>query len=119
LAAEFERACAEVSRNPEDVRKSVGLVALVGENHDDLVRRFREWQRQAPSLVGGRTLAEVAENGLVGTPPQVMERIEEYRELGVTDLVLSFAPFPFGWCSAAGWDIVAQEILPAFKEAPG
>ena len=55
----------------------------------------------------------------MGTPPQVLERIAEFRELGVTDLVLSFSPLPFGWCSAAGWDIVAQEILPAFREAPG
>lgn len=118
-AAEFEQACADVDRDPAQVRKSLGLVALVGENQDDLNRRFEEWRRQAPWFVKGASLAEVAEHGLVGTPPQVLERIAEFRELGVTDLVLSFSPLPFGWCSAAGWDIVAQEILPAFTEAPG
>ena len=94
-------------------------MALVGETQDDLIRRFDEWRQQAPWLVKGASLAEVAGHGLVGTPSQVLERIEEFRELGVTDLVLSFSPRPFGWCSAAGWDIVAQEILPAFTEAPG
>jgi len=108
-----------VDRDPAKVRRSLGLVALVGENRDDLIRRFEEWRQQAPWLVKGETLTDVAGHGLVGTPPQVLERIAGFQDLGVTDLVLSFSPLPFGWCSAAGWDIVAQEILPAFREAPG
>lgn len=116
-AAEFERACGEVGRDPAEVRRSLGLVALVGESRADLTRRFEEWKRQAPWLVKDASLAEVAKHGLVGTPPQVLERIEVFRELGVTDLVLSFSPLPFGWSSAAGWDIVAERILPAFREA--
>jgi alkanesulfonate monooxygenase SsuD/methylene tetrahydromethanopterin reductase-like flavin-dependent oxidoreductase (luciferase family) len=116
-AAEFERACAEVGREPGQVRRSLGLVALVGENQDDLSRRFDEWRKQAPWLVQDASLDDMAGRGLVGTPPQVMERIEEYRALGVTDLVLSFSPLPFGWSSAAGWEIVAREILPAYAKA--
>jgi alkanesulfonate monooxygenase SsuD/methylene tetrahydromethanopterin reductase-like flavin-dependent oxidoreductase (luciferase family) len=87
------------------------LVALVGENEQDLGRRFEEWRRQAPWLVEDDSPADVAGYGLVGTPQQVMERVEEFRTLGVTDLVLSFSPLMFGWCSAAGWDIVAEELL--------
>jgi alkanesulfonate monooxygenase SsuD/methylene tetrahydromethanopterin reductase-like flavin-dependent oxidoreductase (luciferase family) len=115
-AAEFEQACAQVGRDPTDVRRSLGLIALVGENQDDLVRRFEDWRRQAPWMVKDATLAEISEHGLVGTPEQVLERIQEFRALGVTDLVLSFSPLPFGWSSAAGSDIVSQEILPAFTE---
>ena len=112
-AAEFERACAEVGRDSGQVRRSLGLVTLVGENQSDLSRRFEEWRRQAPWLIQNASLADVADRGLVGTPQQVRERIEEFRAVGVTDLVLSFSSLPFGWCSAAGWDIVAEEILPA------
>lgn len=109
--AEFERACAEVGRDPGTVGRSLGLVALVGENEQDLGRRFEEWRRQAPWLVEDDSPADVAGYGLVGTPQQVMERVEDFRTLGVTDLVLSFSPLMFGWCSAAGWDIVAEELL--------
>jgi alkanesulfonate monooxygenase SsuD/methylene tetrahydromethanopterin reductase-like flavin-dependent oxidoreductase (luciferase family) len=110
--AEFERACEEVGRDPDTVRKSLGLIALVGENESDVHRRFEEWRQQAPWLVQNDSPADVAGYGLVGTPQQVGERVGEYLALGVTDLVLSFSPLMFGWCSAAGWDIVAQELLP-------
>lgn len=116
--SEFERACAAVGRDPGEVRRSLGLLALVGENQDDLSRRFAEWRRQAPWLIGDASPADLADRCLVGTPRQVADRIEEYRALGVTDLALSFSPLPFGWSSAAGWDIVAAEILPAYREAP-
>jgi probable F420-dependent oxidoreductase len=115
-AAEFDRACEEVGRDPGEVRRSLGLVALVGENERDVYRRFEEWRQQAPWLVENLSLADVADRALVGTPEQVKERIEEYRALGLTDLVLSFSPLPFGWSSAAGWDIVAEAILPAYRE---
>ena len=117
-ATEFEAACEAVGRDPGEVGRSLGLVTLIGENQADLARRFEEWRRQAPSHLAGASLADVAQKGLVGTPEQARERIEEYRAQGVTDLVLSFSPLPFGWCSSAGWDIVADEILPAYRETP-
>jgi hypothetical protein len=48
----------------------------------------------------------------------VKDRLEEFRALGVTDVVLSFSPLPFGWSSVAGWEIVAEEILPSYRERP-
>ena len=115
-AAEFDRACGAEDRDPAGVRRSLGLLVLVGENQKDVNRRFVEWKRQAPWMVKNATLADISEQGLVGTPEQVLERIEDFRALGVTDLVLSFSPLPFGWSSAAGSDIVSQEILPAYRE---
>ena len=116
-AAEFERACEETDRNPDTVQRSLGLVALVGEDEDDLARRFEDWRRLAPGLVKDASPAEYANQGLVGTPGRVRERVEEFRALGVTDLVLSFSPLMFGWSSSAGWDIVAEELLPVYREA--
>lgn len=115
--AEFERACEDVDRNPDTVGRSLGLVALVGEDEGDVARRFEDWRRQAPWLIKNASPAEYADLGLVGTPQQVMERIEEFRALGVTDLVLSFSPMMFGWSSNAGWDIVAEEVLAVYREA--
>ena len=116
-AAEFERACGEADRNPDTVRRSLGLVALVGEDEDDLARRFEDWRRLAPGLVKNASPAEYANRALVGTPGRVQERVEEFRALGVTDLVLSFSPLMFDWSSSAGWDIVAEELLPVYREA--
>ncbi len=116
-AAEFEQACEAVGRDPGEVQRSLGLRALVGENDRDVRLRFEEWRQQAPWLFKDLEVADVTDHGLIGTTEQVKERIEEYRALGVTELVLSFSPLPFGWSSAAGWDMVAEEILPAYREA--
>lgn len=92
-------------------------MALVGEDEDDLALRFEDWRRLAPGLVKDASPAEYAGRGLVGTAGRVRERVEEFRALGVTDLVLSFSPLMFGWSSSAGWDIVAEELLPVYREA--
>lgn len=115
--AEFERACEEAGRDPEAVEKSLELVALVGVDEGDTAGRFEDWRRQAPRVVKGASPAAYAEHGLVGTAQQVLERIEQYRELGVTELALRFSPIPSGWSSSSGWDIVAQELLPVYREA--
>jgi probable F420-dependent oxidoreductase len=113
----FQRACWKEGRDPAEVRRSLGLMVLVGENQKDLERRFEVWKGQAPWLIGERSLTEVAEQALVGTPEQIIARVEQYRAHGVTDLVLSFSPLPFGWSSLAGSDIVAAEILPVLHRA--
>ncbi len=74
LSTEFDRACEEVGRDPVSVRRSVGLLTLVGEDRGDLERRFVEWRRSAPWVVGDSTLDDLARRALVGTPQQVAER---------------------------------------------
>ncbi len=116
-AADFDRACDDVGRDPQTVERSLGLVALVGDDESDVRRRLVDWKQQAPWLFESASLEEVRRYGLVGTPQEVRERIEEFDSLGVTELVLSFSPLMFGWSSSAGWDIVAEEVLPVFGGA--
>jgi alkanesulfonate monooxygenase SsuD/methylene tetrahydromethanopterin reductase-like flavin-dependent oxidoreductase (luciferase family) len=115
-AARFDRACHDAGTDPHAVRRSLGLVALVGEDERDVRRRHADWRQQAPGQWGTSPEA-LRSRGLAGTPHQVGERIQEFVALGVSELVLSFAPIEFGWCSSAGWDIVATEVLPSFGQA--
>ncbi len=115
-AARFDRACHDAGTDPHAVRRSLGLVALVGEDERDVRRRHSDWRQQAPGQSGTSPEA-LRSRGLAGTPHQVGERIQEFVALGVSELVLSFAPTEFGWCSSAGWDIVATEVLPSFGQA--
>lgn len=116
VSAQFGRACEEVGRDPAEVGRSVGLLTLVGENRRDLERRFAEWRRTAPWAIGEASMDEFARRALVGTPQHVLGTIAEFRQLGVTDLVMNFGPIPFGWSSAAGWDMVAEGVLPALRD---
>lgn len=110
---ELERACAEVGRNPAEVRRSIGLIALVGEDRRDLERRFSRWGELAPpGVLQGVDLADFAADRLVGTPDQVLERLAAFREAGMQELVVNFAPLPFAWYPDSGRELFREAVLP-------
>ncbi len=105
-AAAFIRACEEVGRDPASLRRSAEVTVLVGEDEDDLRRRFRAWQTLVPEVLGGTALGEFAQRGLVGDVERVGELLAEYESLGVEELVASFAPVPFGWLPDSGLELL-------------
>ncbi|WP_026424223.1 LLM class F420-dependent oxidoreductase [Actinokineospora inagensis] len=71
---QFDRvsaACAEIGRDPESVIRSVALVVCVGRDDAEIARR-------ADRI--GRAVGELRENGLAGTPDEVVDRIGQWRE---------------------------------------
>ncbi|MGV9558514.1 LLM class F420-dependent oxidoreductase [Streptomyces sp. NPDC003401] len=74
------RAAAEkAGRAPEEITYSNALVVCVGK--DD-----REVARRAAAI--GREVDELKENGLAGTPAEVVEKIGRYAEVGATRFYL-------------------------------
>ncbi|MDT0266248.1 LLM class F420-dependent oxidoreductase [Streptomyces sp. DSM 44915] len=66
-------AAKEAGRAPEDLVYSNALVACVGRTEAEVTRR---------AAAIGREVAELRENGLAGTPGEVVEKIASYREAG-------------------------------------
>ena len=88
--------CEAVGRNPDDVWRTLGLYALVGEDDADVRRRFDRLREQSPS--GITTLADFdgfRTGRLVGTVDQVREQVHEWEELGVDTLILGAGAVPF------------------------
>ncbi|WP_326569490.1 LLM class F420-dependent oxidoreductase [Amycolatopsis rhabdoformis] len=81
--AQFERVAAAaeaVGRDPKEILRSVALTVAIGRDDAEVARR---------ASAAGRDLAELRENGLAGTPAQVVDRIGQWREkTGVTRLYL-------------------------------
>ncbi|MBU4214816.1 MAG: LLM class F420-dependent oxidoreductase [Actinobacteria bacterium] len=73
------QACRDVGRDPATLTLSVALVACVGRDDAELARR-------AEAI--GREPAELREHGVAGTPTQVVERLGQLRELGLTRVYL-------------------------------
>ncbi|WP_112263572.1 LLM class F420-dependent oxidoreductase [Lentzea terrae] len=69
--ARVDAACAEIDRDPREIIRSVALVACVGRTDADVARR---------AAVIGREVSELKQNGLCGTPAEVVERIGAWRE---------------------------------------
>jgi F420-dependent oxidoreductase-like protein len=71
---QFERvanACAAIGRDADEITKSVALVACVGKDDAEVARRAEKI---------GRDADELRANGIAGTPGEVVERLEQWRE---------------------------------------
>lgn len=74
--AQFERvreAAREIGRDPGELVYSNVLVACVGKDDAEVARR---------AAATGRDVAELRENGLAGTPDEVVEKIGRFAETG-------------------------------------
>ncbi len=67
--------CRAVGRNPADIRKSLVMQVMVGENERDMATYLEQMRSRGQAAVAG-------------TPEQVAEQIMPYIDLGVGDFIL-------------------------------
>jgi F420-dependent oxidoreductase-like protein len=73
-AAQFDRvakACRQVDRDPDTLRRSAALTVAVGRNDDELTAR---------ALAAGQPLEQLRANGLAGSPDQAVDVLGTWRE---------------------------------------
>jgi alkanesulfonate monooxygenase SsuD/methylene tetrahydromethanopterin reductase-like flavin-dependent oxidoreductase (luciferase family) len=97
----FERACAEVGRDPSTVRRSwIGGCACAPT------------QAEAQALAGDRFSPNSDEDfGFVGTPPQLIEQMRPFIALGVDYFILDCGGFP----NLTTLEMLINEVLPALN----
>lgn len=69
--ARVDAACAEMGRDPREIIRSVALVACIGRTDADVARR---------AAVIGREVDELKQNGLCGSPAEIVDRIGAWRD---------------------------------------
>ncbi len=79
VLADIDAACEAIDRDPGSLIRSAALVACVGVDEGEVARR---------AAAIGREPSELRENGLAGTPDEVVTKIEQYRAIGVTRIYL-------------------------------
>ena len=102
LAAEVNRACQEVGRDPGSVRRTwIGGCACAAT------------QQAAEELAGERFSAQdEADFGFVGTPRQIVEQMQRFIDLGMDTFILDCQDFP----KPDGLQRLIDEVIPAVKE---
>jgi alkanesulfonate monooxygenase len=102
LTGAFERACAEVGRDPSAVERSWGRGCACAPT-----------QAEAETLAGDLFSAEPAAEdfGFVETPNQIVEQMGRFMELGVQRFKLDCVEFP----RVRGLDLLINEVLPSLK----
>jgi alkanesulfonate monooxygenase SsuD/methylene tetrahydromethanopterin reductase-like flavin-dependent oxidoreductase (luciferase family) len=107
----------EEGRDPEEVTRSWLAHVLVREDPDELEaicdRIFPLPWGEEEDIEDELTPENAWEKGqlLIGTPNEVIERIEHVQDLGFEKLQLMFMDFP----ESRGMEVFADEVMPAFE----
>ncbi|HVL83587.1 MAG TPA: LLM class F420-dependent oxidoreductase [Pseudonocardia sp.] len=103
VAAQFGRvddACRAVGRDPAELIHSVAQVICVGRDDDEVARR---------ALTLGRTVADLGDNGLAGTPAEVVDRLGAWAErTGATRVYLQLLDL----ADLDQIELIAAEVVP-------
>ena len=98
--------CADVGRDPADVRKSLTFRAVLDEDEQEARDRAR-------GLYGDPLPERLRKMMVVGTPEQCVERLGAYADLGVGDFLLGAMP-PI---DPQTIELIAEHVAPAVKAA--
>jgi alkanesulfonate monooxygenase SsuD/methylene tetrahydromethanopterin reductase-like flavin-dependent oxidoreductase (luciferase family) len=110
-------ACVKAGRSIDDLELSLETQVLIAPTRRHVADLLEHAARLGPT---GDTAARVdpaapEDQWLVGTPDQVIARIEAYRALGISHFMLWFMDFP----SMDGVRLFAESVLPHFKGRTG
>jgi F420-dependent oxidoreductase-like protein len=96
-------ACEQAGRDPSSIVYSVGQVVCCGKDEAELARR---------AAAIGRDLAELRENGLAGTPAEILDKIGEFAASGAERFYLQVLDLT----DLDHLGLIAEAVLP---HAPG
>src|SRR5207244_1903958 len=99
--------CDREGRDPRAITRTANLGLALGRDEAQ-VRR----QEESLRLMFGPMTDFVRPGILVGTPPQVIERIRQYAAAGAEWVILALRA-PFDW---EGLELFIQEVMPAFPD---
>jgi F420-dependent oxidoreductase-like protein len=97
-----EAACEKIGRSPSTLRRSVAALLVCGSSDAEVTRRTQAEATYLP---------EALEHGLVGSPDQVVDRIGQFTDAGITRFYLQ-TPQQF---DLDHWEFFADKVLPQLK----
>jgi len=98
--------CQAIGRDPETIEKSVSVPLILSTDRSKLDAMLAD-------MAGRRaaTIEEAKASYLWGSPDDAIRKIEAYRDMGVTHIILSLrAPY-----DPAQLELFAREVIPAVR----
>lgn len=116
------RACEKEGRDPDTLRRSVGVYGLIGHDDADVRRRFeRLLERTPPGVLAGPngtgavSFEEFKGTRFVGTVSEVMDMLGELKDLGVEEVIFTLGALPFQLGSLEDIEIVGADVAPHLR----
>jgi F420-dependent oxidoreductase-like protein len=94
------RACEDANRDPTTLRLSAAVVVCCGADEDEVARRAKAI---------GREPKELRQNGAAGTPAEVIDKLNAYRDVGADTVYLQVLDLD----DLDHIRFIASEVLPA------
>ncbi|HET9173391.1 MAG TPA: LLM class F420-dependent oxidoreductase [Actinospica sp.] len=94
-----DEACRRIDRDPKTLTHSIAQVLCVGRDEAEIARR---------AAAIGREVAELRENGLAGTPDEVVGKLERFAEAGTERAYLQVLDLS----DLEHLELVAAEVMP-------
>ena len=96
--AAVDAACRKIGRDPKTLTHSIAQVLCCGRDEAQVARR---------AAAIGREVAEVRENGLAGTPAEIVDKIGRFAEIGTERVYLQMLDL----ADLDHLELVASEVM--------
>lgn len=108
----LERTAEEAGRDPESIKKSVGLYVLPGNTRREIEDGWRRYvEASPPGVSAGVDPFDWGADKLMGSGGQMRERIEAFGELGVEEVILGFGLLPFQIADERAVELFSKEVI--------
>jgi probable F420-dependent oxidoreductase len=98
--------CESVGRDPEEIVKSLGDICHISRDEAEVKREVLKYKPDELSM-------EEYAFHMIGTPEECIDKINVYRDLGISELVLQFPSLGTG--DMRDLRLFAESVIPAFK----
>lgn len=107
--------CEDVGRDFDEIVRSTNFNVICAETEAEVAEK-REWFTDHYTAFIGReraekTVANYFNGGMVGTPDQLVEKLREWEQAGMTYAISYFAGAAY---DSSGIELFAREVIPAF-----
>jgi len=109
--ARLEGLLAQKGRGVEEIEVAVPFLTMVSEKEGTAARRAELYMERGNFDRTLRFFADTLKYGLVGTPEQCTERIRQYLQLGVTQVIFDVRP-PSNALSTL--ELLCDSVIPQF-----
>jgi F420-dependent oxidoreductase-like protein len=108
--------CRDIGRDPDEIVRSANYNVVIGRDEAEVEQRLAAVEdRYRPYLAPdglARAVGDLREGHLVGTPEQIVERLQTLDGLGLGYLIAYFTDAAY---DRSGIDLFAKEVVPALS----
>ena len=103
----LDECCRAIGRDPNQIEQGLGVGCVISKDEEGLRMKVEKFKPMTITVKG----YSAAQTRLEGTPPQLIEKLRAYTDVGVTYFVMNFPDVT----SIEPIRLFSEKVMPAFK----